>query len=478
MKRNPMRILAGLAGVAAAILGFASCEDEMSKIGNDIIRGEVIIRVDSSEYNLHARSVEASKIDARSTSNLLGQITVPGYGHLECSYVTQMLPSVNLNIPDSISPQDVDSVRMALIVPRSSVTGDSLAPQQLNVFHLTESLPSGIDSNFDPEGKYNPTPIGSKNYTLSALALGDSAFKNLSYLTLLIDLDRQMGVDVLTQYRQDPSVFEWPAEFNKEFKGLYIKPSFGKGCIGNIQNNRIFLYTHHKETKYEKDEEGDSKPYLVDVADSVCFLISAPEVLSSNIIKYVPDDALKQQVAAQDGNGPTIVTSPGGYTVNFRFPAEELLKEFQEGNADLGVISNLKMNIPVASVDNDYGITPPPSLLMVKRGEADRFFLESRIPDSKTSFVCNYSATDGAYQFTNLRPYIIDLLDKKGEITDEDVDFELVPALVTTETITNSDGSTSTVVTGCVPYLERPAMAHLRTDKAMIIFTFSNQTIE
>ena len=46
-----------------------------------------------------------------------------------------------------------------------------------------------------------------------------------------------------------------------------------------------------------------------------------------------------------------------------------------------------------------------------------------------------------------------------------------------TEDITLEDGTKKTVYTTCVPYLWMPTMTRLLTDKAQIVFTYSNQTI-
>ena len=132
--------------LATVSLFFTACDDDTSGIGNSISSSEISINVDSLAYNLHASTIQAPVLESRSAYTLIGSVKVPEYGSLSCSYVTQFLPSETLNIPDSISSADIDSVKMILTVPKRYITGDSLAPQQLKVYSLIKQLPSDISS--------------------------------------------------------------------------------------------------------------------------------------------------------------------------------------------------------------------------------------------------------------------------------------------------------------------------------------------
>ena len=120
-------ILSALALTGCALM-ISSCEDELSQIGSTMRPSDVTISVDSAAYDLKGVTIPAPEIEANSATSLLGSILSKYYGTLSCSYLTQFLPAENVNIPDSITPQDLDSVRMimrnvpfqgALQVPRS-----------------------------------------------------------------------------------------------------------------------------------------------------------------------------------------------------------------------------------------------------------------------------------------------------------------------------------------------------------------------
>lgn len=66
-----------------------------------------------------------------------------------------------------------------------------------------------------------------------------------------------------------------------------------------------------------------------------------------------------------------------------------------------------------------------------------------------SSFTASYDATNKQYKFSSMRSYIMQLLDK-SEITDEDVEFTIIPVELQSETAGNYGSSTS-YVTKCSP---------------------------
>lgn len=461
---------------ATVSLLFVSCEDEMSSIGNSISKNEVTINVDSVAYNLHATTVEAPTLESRSAYMLLGSISVPEYGDLDCSYVTQFLPAQNLNVPDSITANNIDSVKLILRVPKKMITGDSLVAQQVKVYSLTKSLPSDVSASFNPEGYYNPSsPIGIKSYNLSGETYNDTTFTTSATVSVKVNLPTALGREIFQAYKTDPEIFSWPSEFAKRWPGFFLQPTFGKGCMAAVQNTAVYAYFPKKVASSVTNEDGESVITYKTVADSICMMTTAPEVISSVNINYRPSSEIEGLVGA----GKTIITTPGGYAVQFTFPAVDILDRYWAQEYDLGVINSLGFSIPAKEISNRFGIGVPPSLLMVKTSHLKEFFEEGKVPDYKNSFYGTYSKGVGAYVFTSLREYIVGLREKgKGNITDDDVQFTLIPVEVSTEEYTNPYTSEVTVVvTSVLPYIVKPTMVELDTEKANIVFTYSNQQL-
>lgn len=462
--------------LATVSLFFEACQDEVSGIGNSISSSEVSITVDSLVYDLHARTVEAPTLDSRSAYTLVGSVDIPEYGRLRCSYVTQFLPAESLNLPDTITYERIDSVKMILSVPKLYITGDSLAPQQLKIYSLEKQLPSDISADFNPEGYYNPSsPLAQKNYTLSGYSYSDEAYTSKTVVEVKADLPLEFGRKVVRDYEENLEIFIWPETFAKYWPGVFVESSFGKGCIAPVSNTSVYAYYPQSRLSTTTDEEGKVDYVYTQVADSVCLFTTAPEVISSVNIDYSPAESLTGMIA----DGKSIITTPGGYTVSFTFPAMDILKEYWKDEYDLGVINNMIFSIPAKVVANSYGLGIAPSLVMVRSSELESFFEEGRVPDNKTSFASMYSGDTGSYTFNSMRQYIVDLKNKgEDNITPEDLEFTLVPVTLSTEDYTdNSTGNTVTAVTNVLPYIIMPTMAELDTQKAKIVFTYSNQTL-
>lgn len=485
----------GLLALAYIPIALTSCEDEASKVGSSLASGEVQIALDSLIWNdtqqyiyrgndsvlVNCPKIEyvteyEKAVDTRSTTNLLGRISVPEYGDLYCSFVSRLMCAKSLSIPDSIPVEQIDSMKMALLVKRGELTGDSLAPQQLRTFELTKSLPSDIKNTFDPAGYYDPQkPLGSNSYTLSALGMSDSLYTKLEYIQIDIPMTKQMARDTYTAYRKFPQTFEWPQTFEQYFHGIYVEPSFGRGCVANISEIAFLIYYNYKAQETTTTDGVTTTSWVKKVA-ATCVFGNSPIVLSSNNIDYQPSQMLKDMAAA----GDPIVTAPGGYRVKFTFPGRNLIDIYNGNKTKLSVVGGLTFNIPVDEIENEYGVTPPPYMLMVKTSKLDEFLANNKLPDNKESFYATYSTSKKRYTFSSMRQYMLDIIEKdnNGSLKDEDFEFTMIPVNLTLEdnsSTSNYNTTTTKTVTKCTPYISKPSMCRLLLDKAETVFTYSIQ---
>ena len=495
LRKTLKLLVAPIIGIAAGAI-IASCEDHVSTVGSDLASGEVQIALDSLVWNgtdqyiyrgeqkfkvacpkISHSTVFDDAIDSRSTTNLLGRISVPEYGDLNCSFVSQMMCATRLDIPDSIPVSQVDSMKLVFLVPRGALTGDSLVPQQLKVFKLSKSLPSDITNSFDPTGYYDPQkPLGIRSFTLSALGMSDSIYKHRTVIGIEIPLSKEMAVETVNAYRDEKTknIFEWPQTFEQHFHGIYVEPSFGRGCVANIQMTNFVIFYNYKEAKTTTTNGTTTTTIETKVGYTGVFA-SSPIVLSSNNITYRPSKLL-QDLAAEN---EAIVTTPGGYRVNFKFPAKELIEIYQSSQSKLAVVSDLKFTIPVEKIENNYNLTPPPYLLMVKTSKLADFFKNNSRPDYMDSFYAKYDATNKCYSFESMRNYILDLI--RNGVKEDDLDFTIVPANLEFESEDSANaynpywpyyGSSSSSNSSkkdppkCTPYIVTPTMSRLKMDEA------------
>ena len=504
--RKSLRLLAAPLIGLTACTWLASCEDTVSPVGGELASGEVQIALDSliwdgSEQYIYrgdsklkvvcpkiSYSTEFDdKVDTRSTTNLLGRISVPEYGDLNCSFVSRLMCVNKIDIPDSIPIEQIDSMKLILSVQRGALTGDSLAPQQLKVFRLTKSLPMDIDNRFDPTGYYNPEdPLGSRSFTLSALGMNDSLYRTRTYVSIDIPLPREMAVETVNAYRDEKirSVFAWPQTFEQYFHGIYVEPSFGRGCVANISSTDFVIFYSYKQQETTTVDDKPTVTVKTKVGATAVFATS-PIVLSSNNINYRPAQLLNTLAADNEA----LVTTPGGYRVNLRFPGSELLDIYRSSQSKLAVVSDLSFSIPAEEIKNDYGLTPPPYLIMVKTSKLADFLANNSLPDNKDSFWAEYKSDLKRYTFSSMRNYMLELIE--NGVKDDNLDFTIIPAnLVFEEEQTTNNyssiyysmlgyASTSSsgnkYLTKCTPYILSPTMCRLRIDQARTIFTYSLQ---
>ena len=434
-----------------------SC-DENSSIGSSITQEEVEIVIDSS-FTITGKTIYSEKIQSRTLTQLLGKIDATGFGYLSSDVVTQFMPADQIDTV-GVSANNIDSIKLILQIPNGGYVGDSIAPMGLNIYRLNKQLPSPIYSDFNPEGYYSKGDlIGSTVYSANALAQNDS-IKKLPFRSIYVNLPISLGRELFNKYKETPSIYSDPVQFAQFFPGIYISNSYGSGRVMKISNSQVKLY-YHKTVKME-DTGKDSTYYKVGNYFAV-----TPEIITNNNIKYQISSNLKEMI----NNGDNILVAPTGTNVEIKFPAEEIVKKYNTNKGDLSVINSLTMEIPVSKIKNDYNITPPPYVLLIKKSQVNKFFAESQITDNENSFYAVYNKEKNCYQFSDMRSYIINMV-KKDEITADDTDFVIIPVSVATETVNDV-----VYINDIVPYVETPTMAKLLLDKATIKFTFSKQTI-
>lgn len=456
---------------------FSSCEDETTSIGSVISSGEVEITVDTFYFDLGAKALQIPSFDSKTGNLMVGSILTPEYGSLDCSFVTRLMCVPKLDVADSLlNVERVDSCKLILGANRYDIIGDSLAPQKLAVYTLTKQLPANINNLFNPEGYYDPnTPLASRSYTLSEIASSDSTFYNNSFVELTVDLPVSFGKEIFEKYIKEPDIFQWPQTMAQNFlPGLFVKSTFGKGNIANIGSAYIavFYYNLANKTTVIDNDTIVKQQHVTNV--TFPFTIS-PEVLSSNNISYAPSKSIIKKNQSQDGE--VVITTPGGYIATFNFPAQALIDRYKEKNMHLSTVNDLILTIPAEAFLDNSSISLADNILMVKTSEYEKFFQENRVPNNLTSFTGVYDSNKGEYYFTTMRNYFLELL-SKDKLTQDDVEFTLVPVEITTESQSNYYGSPTTYVTKCVPYTSKPTLTLLKTNKAEVTFSFSTQMID
>ena len=462
IKEIQMRLAPALMAATMA-LGFVTACNEGSEVGNSLVSDEISIVVDSS-FTVSAHSVVSDAVLSRTVMQILGVIDVPEFGYMRSDIVTQFMPANTLDTTN-VTVADIDSLKLVMLVNEGSFTGDSLALMGLEVYPLVRQLETPIYSNFNPEGYYDTTPIGSTSYNMSYAF--ETMTTNGNYFTVSVDLPVELGRSFFNEYKTNPATFSSPGAFARFFPGLYIRSSYGSGRITRIGSTTMQMYYHRN---YVNDQGNDTTVY-----DVGSYFAVTPEIITNNDITVQLSDGIRQRTA----QGQSLLVAPTGLEVEMTFPAEDIIASYRRGTADgIGVINNLTMRIPVETITNEYNIGVPTDVLLVLKKDRDAFFRDNKLPDSMTSFTATATAmSDGttAYVFDSLRDYLINLM-AKDEVTPDDYTFVLVPITVTTETNSDYYGNYTSTVTGIVPYVSAPQMGRIMTENIKINFVYSKQT--
>jgi len=445
---------------------FASCdEDNTSTIGSALAGNTVEIVKDT--FTVTGSTHRVPVIRPKTTQQLIGNITVKGYGSLRSDVVSQFLPSIQLDTAN-FSAENIDSLVLTLTYGQGDFRGDSVAPMGLTVYPLTKLLPDTISSGFDPDGYYGTSPIGNKIYNTSTF-LDDETAQSASSHTITVKLPVELGRKLFNSFVSNPTSFADGYAFAKDvFPGIFLRTSFGSGRITTISSTGLSFYLS-KITEIKVTEDSVKS----DTTNAIHqYMLVTPEVISNNNISYTMDSELQ----AKFKDGINMVVAPAGTEMELELPVKSILDTYRQNADETTVLNTLSLSIPVDSIASDGVVTPPPYMLLVLKKDRDKFFADNKLTDNKTSFYAQYSSASGEYVFSGMRDYMLEML-KKDELTAEDYTFSFVPVQVNFEALANSGYyyGTQYVETDIQPYLLAPVAALVDLSKAEIVMTYSRQ---
>ena len=141
---------------AIVLVGLYSCTDETIGIS---ITDSVSSIIEDSSFVITGQSVINDRVQMRTTTKMLGDLSAAGYGRVTASAVTMWMPAAALDTT-GLTSESIDSCRLILRVPYSNgYTGNAQSPMRLDVYRLNRQLTSPIYSDFDPTGYYDPSDL-------------------------------------------------------------------------------------------------------------------------------------------------------------------------------------------------------------------------------------------------------------------------------------------------------------------------------
>ena len=457
--------------VLCCCFALIACDDEITTIGSSLNDSLIEITVDSTSIKLSGQSVFNDSILGRTTDPLIGNLTVEGYGSLRTGYLTQFMPTLDIDTTN-VTPSTLDSIKLYLSYYNEDLTGDSLAPMVMDVYKLDKTVKSPLYTNLNPLDYYSPENIlASKPFGSSTDGLIDkdnsTEDKTVTYKRIEIKLPIELGQEIFNKYKEDPEIFSLPSEFAKFFPGIYMNVSYGNGRMVNIKG--IFMTMHYRAI--------DNKGKIDTLAYN--YLGVTPEVSSINHFSLTPDEQLLSRVEEYNATGNKVIAqAPIGYMPIIKFPTGNIIKKYQEKLDESGRIQNilnyLSFTIPVVTNENNQ-LAPPQYLLFIRASQVNDFFEQKLLPDDISTMYATYNKAKGVYNFGDISKYIKSILQREDPtVTEDDETIALIPVSVYSET-NSSYYETTTSVVSVVPYSESPAIADLDLDGAQIKIIYTTQ---
>ena len=132
-----------------------ACDDTITTIGSSLDASSITITVDSTFTQASDESVFTDSIICRTTDPLLGNLTLQNYGTLGTGFLTQFMPTLNIDTA-GVTAETLDSLVLFLNYYNTDLLGDSLAPMVVNIYRLDRTISSTLYTNIDTHEYYNP----------------------------------------------------------------------------------------------------------------------------------------------------------------------------------------------------------------------------------------------------------------------------------------------------------------------------------
>ena len=370
-----------------------ACNDTLDEIGftQQPERDRVAVEVDTLE--LGARTVQVESVFARTRFPVLGEYSDPIFGSIRSEYVGNFFLHHGAGFT---SGAVIDSVR--LMLSYTAFMGDSLAPMQLSVYRVTQSL-RGLQSvtDIDPRQFSDMSaPLGVQTFTgRNAIFRTETAQgQTMRIFDIPVTLPLSIGQEFLEEYLK-PGRGNMANNnlFGEFFPGLFFTTTFGGSTIISVNTTSLFVHYHYLD-------EGGSSLQEDTIRTNALRLNITPEVIQINHINTSSANLLEPDAEH------TFIKSPAGVNTEITFPISELYETMQRVNA-LNMANFTVFAMPDAMEEATVQLRPPNHLLLINRDSLSGFFENRRLPDNRTSFLSSQFDTQTfSYRFGNISAMI------------------------------------------------------------------------
>lgn len=395
-----------------------SCDDDTAGIGTIIMPAQDSLSTYHETFPILTRSVKTGAVIANTSSCYLGSIIDPdtralttssflAQFHLQEDYV---LPKRSQLITDESGKVVVDSCIMRIF--HDKFYGDSLATMKLTVtdLRLDDVMEEGETyyTDIDPKRYVNPNPMVKTTTVYSILDQNLSSeatsLSSGNYRIIPIHLGAEYGNYILNSYFDHPEYFKNSYTFNhKVCPGFYVEHSGGVGSMVNADVSALDIYF-----RYHSTDTTTTKAWMR--------MGATEEVIQNTRYEHqFPEEMLKED------NPYTYIKSPAGIHTEVVLP----IRQIAAGTHYKDTLNSARFTLRryAREIADGHPLEAPSYLLLVRKGHVEEFFASNKLPDSETSFLCDYNTSENAYTFQNIAPlitYIRKQRDNESGVTPND----------------------------------------------------------
>ena len=430
--------------IALLAITFWGCDDNTAGLGLGMFPGsDQNINGQLKTYPVTTSSVAAGRIYAKTNIGYVGKFTDSQFGTYQAGFLSTLNCPEGLTFPglynntafgnnkkitntmvekasDDIvlihkDPNDESSEvignihTIELYLWYNSYFGDSLTACRLSIYELDKELEKAENKDYyytdiNPDEFYKESDIlGSKAYTAVDLSVKDS-IRNLDtyvpsvHLTFEKPIAERVGGNILREFRkaQDKGAKFDNKEFFEAFKGLYVRSDFGDGTVlyvDQVQMNvvyKCYAIDSIKGTPHLTHDGKDSTYYAYRVFNST------REVIQANRL----DNDSKIDELIENDKTCTYLKTPAGIFTEAVLPISKINEELSGDT--LNAVKLTFSNYNQASNNNNFGMSAPSNVMLIRKKDKDRFFAKNLLNDGVSSFLTSHSTSTNQYTFNNI----------------------------------------------------------------------------
>jgi hypothetical protein len=403
----------------AAFIYF-SCEDStISEIGISTMPDEDKIEVYDTTISITLKTIQIDSIYAKTINGAVGEYYDPTFGTLNAGFACQFYPSIGFQNLDNLVDGKIDSVYLDIYY---TYMGDSLAPMELTVYPINKPLEKNYYTNVNPDEFADMAhPVVRSAYTTKKWN-----FTGYNYGMLSVLMPAEWGQRYVNAIRNDTTLNSNKDKFIAEFPGLYLKSTFGSGCMLFVNNTAIDAYTQIV-VQYRTKEQGESYLGGDSIRKRYAYWAVTKEVIQINSYKNTNIDYLFRN------DSTTYIKSPAGVFTEVTIPIPEIIqkigkRQFSSVKLSLSAYPrnewNYSLNFPGLGGYQAVSSGIAYNLLLIPPDSTKNFFEQQRVANNVTSYMTTFASTAYTYNFNNISNLIRYAIDNKPN---EDLKLWLIP---------------------------------------------------